>query len=109
MINKKHQQHFEDIRAKEEDNLNKKTELCEKVEAIAKEENKTSADWENHTKQIIEIQTEWKTIGFAPQKMNVKIFERFRAACDDFFGRKSAYFTPRTPRRRRLSWRRHRL
>ena len=93
VINKKHQQHFEDIRAKEEDNLKKKTELCEKVEAIAKEENKTSADWENHTKQIIEIQTEWKTIGFAPQKMNVKIFERFRAACDDFFGRKSAYFT----------------
>ena len=93
VINKKHQQHFEEIRAKEEDNLNKKTELCEKVEAIAKEENKTSADWENHTKQIIEIQTEWKTIGFAPQKMNVKIFERFRAACDDFFGRKSAYFT----------------
>lgn len=93
VINKKHQQHFENIRAKEEDNLNKKTELCEKVEAIAKEENKTSADWENHTKQIIEIQTEWKTIGFAPQKMNVKIFERFRAACDDFFGRKSAYFT----------------
>ena len=93
VINKKHQQHFEDIRAKEEDNLNKKTELCEKVEAIAKEENKSSADWENHTKQIIEIQTEWKTIGFAPQKMNVKIFERFRAACDDFFGRKSAYFT----------------
>ncbi len=93
VINKKHQQHFEDIRAKEEDNLNKKTELCEKVEAIAKEENKTSADWENHTKKIIEIQTEWKTIGFAPQKMNVKIFERFRAACDDFFGRKSAYFT----------------
>ena len=93
VINKKHQKHFEDIRAKEEDNLNKKTELCEKVEAIAKEENKTSADWENHTKQIIEIQTEWKTIGFAPQKMNVKIFERVRAACDDFFGRKSAYFT----------------
>ena len=93
VINKKHQQHFEDIRAKEEDNLNKKTELCEKVEAIAKEENKTSADWENHTKQIIEIQTEWKTIGFAPQEMNVKIFERVRAACDDFFGRKSAYFT----------------
>ena len=93
VINKKHQQHFKDIRGKEEDNLNKKTELCEKVEAIAKEENKTSADWENHTKQIIEIQTEWKTIGFAPQKMNVKIFERFRAACDDFFGRKSAYFT----------------
>ena len=93
VINKKHQQHFEDLRAKEEENLNKKTALCEKVEAIAKEENKKAADWEEHTKQIIEIQNEWKTIGFAPQKMNVKIFERFRAACDDFFGRKSAFFT----------------
>ena len=93
VINKKHQQHFEDIRTQEEENLNKKTALCEKVEAIAKEENKNSADWENHTKQIIEIQTEWKTIGFAPQKMNVKIFERFHAACDDFFGRKSEFFT----------------
>ena len=93
VINKKHQQHFEDLRAKEEENLAKKTELCEKVEAIAKEENKKSADWEEHTKQIIEIQNEWKTIGFAPQKMNVKIFERFRAACDDFFGRKSEFFT----------------
>ena len=92
VVNKRHQQHFEDLRAQEEDNLTKKTALCEKVEAIAKEENKGSADWEKHTKQIIEIQQEWKTIGFAPQKMNVKIFERFRAACDDFFGRKSEYF-----------------
>ena len=92
VINKRHQSHFEGIRAKEEDNLARKTELCEKVEAIAAEENKGSGDWEKHTKQIIELQTEWKTIGFAPQKMNVKIFERFRAACDDFFGRKAEYF-----------------
>ena len=92
IINKRHQQHFEGIRAKEEENLARKTELCEKVEAIAAEENKGSSDWEKHTKQIIELQTEWKTIGFAPQKMNVKIFERFRAACDDFFGRKAEYF-----------------
>ncbi len=92
VINKRHQQHFEGIRAREEDNLARKTVLCEKVEAIAAEENKGSGDWEKHTKQIIEIQTEWKTIGFAPQKMNVKIFERFRAACDDFFGRKAEYF-----------------
>ena len=92
VINKRHQQHFEGIRAKEEDNLARKTELCEKVEAIAAEENKGSSDWEKHTKQIIELQTEWKTIGFAPQKMNVKIFERFRAACDDFFGRKAEFF-----------------
>ena len=92
IINKRHQQHFEGIRAREEENLAKKTALCEKVEAIAAEENKGSGDWERHTKEIIELQTEWKTIGFAPQKMNVKIFERFRAACDDFFGRKAEYF-----------------
>ena len=92
VINKRHQQHFEEMRAKEEENLTRKTALCEKVEAIAKEENKNATDWENHTKQIIDIQTEWKTIGFAPQKMNVKIFDRFRAACDDFFGRKAEFF-----------------
>ena len=92
IINKRHQQHFEDVRAKEEENLARKTELCEKVEAIAAQENKGSGDWEKHTKEIIDIQAEWKTIGFAPQKMNVKIFERFRAACDDFFGRKATYF-----------------
>ena len=92
VINKRHQQHFEELRAKEEENLTRKTALCEKVEAIAKEENKNATDWENHTKQIIDIQTEWKTIGFAPQKMNVKIFDRVRAACDDFFGRKAEFF-----------------
>ena len=92
VINKRHQQHFEGIRAKEEENLARKTALCEKVEAIAAQENKGSGDWEKHSKEIIDIQAEWKTIGFAPQKMNVKIFERFRAACDDFFGRKAEYF-----------------
>ena len=92
VINKRHQQHFDDLRAREEDNLQKKTVLCEKVEAINTEENKGSADWERHTQEIINIQAEWKTIGFAPQKMNVKIFERFRAACDDFFARKAEYF-----------------
>ena len=92
VINKRHQQHFEELRSREEDNLARKTALCEKVEAIAKEENKGTADWDKHTKDIIDIQQEWKTIGFAPQKMNVKIFERFRAACDDFFTRKGEYF-----------------
>ena len=92
VINKRHQQHFEQLRAKEEENLVKKTELCEKAEALLAEERKGSADWERHTKEMIEIQTEWKTIGFAPQKMNVKIFERFRAACDSFFEKKAAYF-----------------
>ena len=92
VINKRHQQHFETLRAREEENLKKKTILCEKAEEIAKKENKTSADWEKLTKEIIAIQQEWKTIGFAPQKMNVKIFERFRAACDEFFGRKGEFF-----------------
>ena len=92
VVNKRFQQHFDSLRAKEEENLAKKTALCEKVEAIAAEENKGSADWERHTKEIIDLQAEWKTIGFAPQKMNVKIFERFRAACDDFFGRKAEFF-----------------
>ena len=92
VVNKRFQQHYDNLRAKEEENLAKKTALCEKVEAIVAEENKGSADWERRTKEIIELQTEWKTIGFAPQKMNVKIFERFRAACDDFFGRKAEFF-----------------
>ncbi len=92
VINKRHQQHFEQLRAKEEDNLARKTALCERVETIIAEECKGSGDWEKKTKEIIDIQTEWKTIGFAPQKMNVKIFERFRAACDTFFGRKAEFF-----------------
>ena len=92
VVNKRHQQHFETLRAREEENLAKKTALCEKVEAIIAEENKNSADWERRTQEIIALQQEWKTIGFAPQKMNVKIFERFRAACDDFFVRKAEYF-----------------
>ena len=92
VINKRHQQHFEELRSKEEENLTKKTALCEKVEEITKEEIKNAGDWDKKTKEIIAIQAEWKTIGFAPQKMNVKIFERFRAACDDFFGRKAEYF-----------------
>ena len=92
VINKRHQQHFDELRAKEEDNLVKKTALCEKVEDIVKDEHKGANEWEKMTKEIIDIQAEWKKIGFAPQKMNVKIFERFRAACDDFFSKKAAFF-----------------
>ena len=92
VINKKHQQHFEDLRAKEEENLAKKTALCEKIEAINLKEKKQASDWEDATKTIIEIQGEWKKIGFAPQKMNVKIFERFRIANDEFFSKKADFF-----------------
>ena len=92
IVNKRYQQHFEDLRAQEEENLQKKTALCEKAEAINQEEIKTAADWDRLTKALIELQAEWKTIGFAPQKMNVKIFERFRAACDEFFAKKGEHF-----------------
>ncbi len=92
VINKRHQQHFEELRSKEEDNLVKKTAMCEKAEEIAKAEISNASEWDKKTKEIIAIQAEWKTIGFAPQKMNVKIFERFRAACDEFFGKKAEYF-----------------
>ena len=92
VINKRHQQHFEQLRAREEENLTRKTALCEKAEEIAHQECKNASDWEKRTKEIMEIQAEWKTIGFAPQKMNVKIFERFRAACDEFFGHKAQFF-----------------
>lgn len=92
VINRKHAAHFEAIHAQEEDNLKKKEAICEKVEAITAEAPKTAAEWEEKSKQIIDLQAEWKTIGFAPQKMNVKIFERFRNSCDVFFNAKKAFF-----------------
>ncbi len=91
-INKRHQQHFEELKQKEEENLAKKTALCEKIEAIDISNIKTAAEWEEHTQEIIALQQEWRTIGFAPQKMNVKIFERFRSSCDLFFKEKATFF-----------------
>ena len=92
VVNKRHQQFFDTLRAREEENLARKTELCEKAEAICAEENKGSGDWDRHTQEIIALQQEWKTIGFTPQKMNVKIFERFRTACDTFFTKKTEHY-----------------
>ena len=92
VINKKHQQYFEDIRAKEEKNLELKTALCEKLEAIDLDAIKTAAQWEATTKEVIAMQQEWREIGFAPQKMNAKIFERFRTINDVFFSKKAEFF-----------------
>lgn len=92
VVNKRHQQHFEKMRAMEEENLTKKTTLCERIEEIVKVMPANANEWEQQTKEIIALQAEWKTIGFAPQKMNVKIFERFRATCDSFFERKAEFF-----------------
>lgn len=92
VINKRHQDHFEAIKVKEEENLAKKTELCQQVEALEFDGLKTYAQWEEMTKQVLAIQAEWKTVGFTPRKVNAEIFERFRMACDRFFQAKTAYF-----------------
>ncbi|MBR1542381.1 MAG: DUF349 domain-containing protein [Bacteroidaceae bacterium] len=91
-LNKKHQQYFEEQKKAEMDNLDKKTVICEIVEGIEYKKLNGFQAWENKTKEVIALQNKWKTIGYAPQKMNVKIFERFRKACDDFFQKKSEYF-----------------
>ncbi len=91
-INRRHQQHFEGLKEKEQNNLDQKTVICEIAEAMEYDTFKTFADWEDKTKEILALQAKWKTIGYAPQKMNVKIFERFRAACDEFFKRKAAFY-----------------
>lgn len=92
VVNKRHQEHFEKIREKENNNLELKTALCEKVEAIAESASTTTAEWNEKAQQIIDIQKEWRSIGFAPQKMNQKIFDRFRAACDKFFTERANQF-----------------
>ena len=91
-VNRRHQQHFEQLKEREQHNLDQKTVICEIAESMEYDTLKTFNDWEEKTKEILALQAKWKTIGYAPQKMNVKIFERFRAACDDFFQRKAAFF-----------------
>ncbi len=91
-INKKHQSHFDEIRSLEEENLNAKTLLCERIEAVKIDELNTYKAWDDATKSVMELQEEWRTIGFAPKKNNHKIFERYRAACDAFFDAKAQYY-----------------
>lgn len=93
VINKKYQAHFEGQKEKQAENLAAKTALCEEVEALADKEIKSSADWGEVSRQIIEIQKKWRSIGFASKKENQKIYDRFRAACDKFFGRKRDFYT----------------
>lgn len=93
VINKKYQAHFEGLKAQQEENLEKKKVLCEKVEEIAEREIKNTADWNQLSKEIESLQAEWRTIGFATKKENQKIYDRFRAACDKFFERKREHYT----------------
>ena len=92
IVNRRHQQHFEEIKEKEQRNLDEKTVICEIVESMEYDKMITFQDWHDKTEEILALQAKWKTIGFAPQKMNTKIFERFRKACDDFFKRKAEHF-----------------
>lgn len=91
-VNRRHQQHFEALKEVEQHNLDQKTVICEIIEAIDYKELTNFASWESKTQEVIALQNKWKTIGFAPQKMNVKIFERFRKACDEFFRKKGEFF-----------------
>ena len=92
VVNRRHQQHFEEIKEKEQRNLDEKTVICEIVEAMEYDKMTTFQHWHDKTEEILALQAKWKTIGYAPQKLNTKIFERFRAACDEFFKRKTEYF-----------------
>ena len=85
-------EHFEGLKAKEQENLEAKTAICEQIENIDFPALKSFKDWEEKNKEVIALQDKWKTIGFAPKKSNVKIFERFRAACDVYFNRKSEFY-----------------
>lgn len=91
-VNRRHQAHFEALKEAEQNNLDQKTVICEIVEGVEYDKLTSFAAWEEKTKEILALQAKWKTIGYAPQKMNVKIFERFRAACDTFFNTKTEYF-----------------
>lgn len=92
VINRRHQEHFEAKKEKEQENLDKKTAICEQIEQMDYAALTTYQAWNTATQQVLDLQAAWKEIGFAPQKMNIKIFERFRAACDHFFVQKSEFF-----------------
>ena len=92
VINKKHQGHFDEIREIEQVNLDKKNQLCERIEAVDFKAFKVYKEWDEATKSILEMQEEWRTIGFAPHKANQKVFERYRDACDAFFAAKAEFY-----------------
>lgn len=91
-INRRHQEHFEEKKERENENLEQKTAICEEIEAIDLDTLNSYQAWNNATQKVLDMQTRWREIGFAPQKMNLRIFERFRMACDEFFSRKSEFF-----------------
>ena len=92
VINKKYQEHFEELRGKEDENLELKSAICEKLEAIDYTKIKSIKDWNRNVKEVLELQSEWRKIGYVPRKWNTKIYKRYRAACDLFFKNKNEYY-----------------
>lgn len=92
-INKRHQEHFESLKAEQMKNLALKQELCEKTEALLSQPMLSRKDWNKASDELLEIQKVWRTIGFAPKKDNNRIYERFRTACDKFFEQKREYYS----------------
>ena len=91
-VNQRQQEHFESLKNQLKKNLEAKIELCKKAEILIEKELKSPKEWENKSKQLIDYQQVWKTIGFAPKKENTEIYERFRKACDTFFNNKREFF-----------------
>lgn len=92
VVNRRHQHHFDELKEVEQHNLDQKTVICEIVESINCDSLKTFTAWDAQTREVIALQAKWKTIGYTPQKVNMKVFERFRKACDDFFKKKGEFF-----------------
>ena len=92
VVNRRYQQYFDALKEAEQKNLDQKTVICEIVEGIDYSQLTNFSTWDSKTQEVIALQNKWKAIGYAPQKMNVKIFERFRTACDEFFRKKSEFF-----------------
>ena len=91
-INKRHQEHFESLKAEQMKNLALKEELCQKAEALTTRSMLSRKEWDNASEELLEIQKVWKTIGFAPKRDNNRIYERFRSACDRFFELKREFY-----------------
>ena len=88
----RHQEHFEAKKQKEQENYDKKSAICEEIENMDLKALAGYQAWNDATQRVLDLQAQWKEIGFAPQKMNMKVFERFRLACDEFFKQKSEFF-----------------
>ena len=93
IINKKHQEFFESKKDEQKKNFDAKTALCEKVEEICNAEIESYKDWDKKSKELVELQKIWRTIGFAPKKDNNRIYDRFRTACDTFFNKKREFYS----------------